>query len=214
LLKLWFHPQSPYARRVICFLDWTGIHSERIPVALERQEQRSPEYLALNPYGRVPFIVDDADLGPAGKPFALSESLAILRYLVEKHGFDDWYPKGLQMRAKSDQWLEYASQQASRPFLDLAWLRTFGPRLGMAPDEQSSKVLIEVAKKKLNRELPVLDARLSEYPFLAGTRPTLSDVALYPFASLHSEAGVDLASEAPAVVAWLDRIDQMPTGHG
>lgn len=208
MLKLWFHPQSPYARRVLCFLDWTGIPAERIPVALEQREQRRPEYLAVNPYGRVPTIVDEG--GPGEAPFALSESLAILRYLVEKHRLYDWFAVGLHERAKADQWLEYVSQQACRPFLDLAWLRTLGPRFRMAPDEASSKVQIEAALKKLRRELPILESRLGESPFLVGARPTLADVALFPFVNLHAEAGVDLAREAPAVMRWLQILAKRP----
>jgi glutathione S-transferase len=172
-------------------------------VALEKREQKSENYLTINPYGRVPAIVDeDVD----GSPFALSESVAILRYLVDRHGLHEWYPAGLRERAAADQWLEYASQQASRPFLDLAWLRVLAPRFGMAQEPDVVRVQEEAALKKLHRELPVLQSRLAESPYLAGMRPTLADVALYPFAALHVDAGIELIKAAPAVVAWLDRL--------
>lgn len=203
-LKVWFHPASPYARRVLVFLEWTGLPAELIQVALEKREQKNETYLKINPYGRVPAIVDEDG---EGRVFALSESVAILRYLVDRFGLHEWYPAGLRERAAADQWLEYASQQASRPFLDLAWLRTLGPRYGMAEESQTRRVLEEAALKKLGRELPVLNARLGESPYLAGVRPTLADVALYPFASLYQEAGVDLEAAAPVIAPWLARMD-------
>ena len=103
-MKIWFHPESPYARRVLCFLDWTGIAAERISLALENREHRDEAYLKINPFARVPAIVDNG--------FALSESLAILRYLVARDELWNWYPQDLRGRAVADQWLEYVSQRA------------------------------------------------------------------------------------------------------
>jgi glutathione S-transferase len=192
-LKVWFHPESPYARRVLCFLDWNKIDAERIPVSLEQREHRGAEYLKVNPWGRVPAILDG--------DFALSESLAILRYLVDRDGLFSWYPKDLRGRAVADQWLEYVSQHACRPFLDLAWERTMAARFA----GRSSPGVEELAVKRLKRELPILNARLAESPFLAGANPTLADVALYPFVKLSGEAGIDLATDAPELAAWLLR---------
>lgn len=190
-MKVWFHPESPYARRVLCFLDWNQIDAERIPVSLEQREHRGAEYLKVNPWGRVPAILDG--------DFGLSESLAILRYLVERDGLYQWYPRGLRERAVADQWLEYVSQHACRPFLDLAWERAMIKRFA----GRSSPGVEELALKRLTRELPFLNARLAESPFLAGATPTLADVALYPFIKLSGEAGIDLATDAPDLAAWL-----------
>ena len=194
VMKIWFHPESPYARRVLCFLDWTGITAERIPLALENREHRDESYLKINPFARVPAIVDNG--------FALSESLAILRYLVARDGLWNWYPQDLRGRAVADQWLEYVSQHASRPFIDLAWSRQMAARFGHKAQDG-----VEVAAlKKMKRELPVLEARLRASPFLAGDHPTLADVALYPFATLAGEAGLDLHADAPHVAVWIGQM--------
>ena len=195
-MKVWFHPESPYARRVLCFLDWNQIEAERIPVALEQREHRGAEYLKVNPWGRVPAILDG--------DFALSESLAILRYLVESRKLHQWYPQGLRERAVADQWLEYVSHHACRPFLDLAWERAMVKRFG----GRSNPGVEELAEKRLGRELPFLDARLGESPFLAGQNATLADVALYPFVKLSGEAGIDLTTVAPNLHAWRERVRQ------
>lgn len=193
-MKVWFHPESPYARRILCFLDWNNIEADRIPVSLEQREHREAEYLKVNPWGRVPAILDG--------DFALSESLAILRYLVESRKVHQWYPQGLRERAVADQWLEYVSQHACRPFLDLAWERSMAARFG----GRTNSGAVDMALKRLKRELPFLDTRLAESPFLAGANPTLADVALYPFVTLSSEAGVDLKALAPNLLAWSDRV--------
>ncbi len=193
-MKVWFHPESPYAQRVLNFLDWTGISAEKIPVSLENREHRSDAYLQVNPHGRVPAIWDNG--------FQLVESLAILRYLVERDGLYDWFPRGLQERAKADEWLEYVSQHACRPFLDLAWSRTMAARYG----QKALPGVDEAAQKKLRRELPFLNERLGQSGFLVGGRPTLADVALYPFVGLSGAAGIDLGGEAPHLLRWFQQM--------
>ena len=70
---------------------------------------------------------------------------------------------------------------------------------------------VEVAAvKKMKRELPVLEARLCETPFLAGDHPTLADVALFPFATLAGEAGLDLAADAPHLALWIGKMAALP----
>ncbi len=199
VIKVWFHPESPYARRVLCFLDWTGISATRIQVALENREHLEKTYLDITPFGRVPAIVDNG--------FALSESLAILRYLVARDGLFEWYPEDLQRRAVADQWLEYVSQHGAPPFIELAWNLNMAARYGLKPRVGAA----EAAAKKIKRELPVLEARLTQCSFLSGeARPGLADVALYPFAALAVEAQIDLPRVAPHLAAWMIRMADLP----
>lgn len=194
-MQVYYHSESPYAQRVLYLLDILQIDSERIQVDLAKRENRREFYVEINVFGRVPAIVDNG--------FHLSESLAILRYLVARESIRDgavakWYPEGLQERASVDQWVEYVSHHACRPFLDLAWARTLAPRYGFAvqPGIEAS------AMKKLERELPILEDRLATDRYLCGSTPTLADVALFPFVNLAEPANLDLAAAAPRLQSW------------
>lgn len=212
-MQVWYHPESPYAQRVLYLLDVLAIDAERISVNLAKREHRANNYVSINRFSRVPALVDNG--------LHLAESLAILRYLIGREvgrvnlvqstdessgphagksaaAIESWYPSALRERAGVDQWLEYVAHHASRPFLDLAWSRTLAARYGFTVDSW----IEAAALKKIGRELPVLEERFAGSSYLCGDQPTLADVALYPFVALADSAQLDLAVDAPKLNRW------------
>src|SRR5215469_2968062 len=123
-MKLYYFP-SPNPQKVRFALNELGLECETVAVDLIKREQRKPEFLALNPYGRVPVLVD-GDL-------TLWESHAILAYLGEKTG--KLWPTTAAGCAQALKWLFFLSQHISPPATDLAFNRIAAKLSGRPSDE-------------------------------------------------------------------------------
>jgi glutathione S-transferase len=171
MLHFFHHPMSPYSRKVFMLLEEARHPFDLRIVALEKREQRSLSYLEINPSGRVPAIIDGS--------FILSESNAIVRYLVRKYSLHALYPVGLQEQAEIDMWWEFCNNHINRPLIDLAWQKILIKKYGGQPDD----AVIERANKSLSRDLPVLNGRLMGRNYLCGSELSVADINLIPFAS-------------------------------
>ena len=94
---------TPNGVKISVMLEETGLPYEPHRVSFDTNEQLSPEFLALNPYGKIPAILDPD--GPGGKPLPLFESGAILIYLAEKSG--QFLPRDPAARYHTIQWLMF-----------------------------------------------------------------------------------------------------------
>lgn len=158
---------------------------------------RSPEFLALNPNGKVPLLVL-----PDGR--RLSEFNAILLYLAEDTAL---LPADGYDRAVCYQWL-FFEQYDHEPTIAVArsWLSIYPDRIGAATDVQ-----IADWQKKGHRALAVMEARLGENDWLAASACSVADVALYAYTHVADEGGFDLAAY-PGIRVWLARVAAEP-GH-
>ena len=153
-----------------------------------------PEYLAKNPNGMVPLLeLDDGRL--------LGESNAILCYLGDATSFA---PADAFDRAIMLQWM-FFEQYSHEPTVAVRRSLLINPaRKAMATPERLAATL-----EGGNRALGVMETQLTRTPYLAGTRPTLADIALYAYTHCAPEGGFDLAGY-PGIVAWLARMTQLP----
>src|SRR5713226_7976996 len=126
MMKLYYFP-SPNPQKVRFALLELGLDSEIIPVDLTKREHRKPEYLALNPNGRVP-VLTDGDL-------TLWESHAILAYLGDKTG--KMWPTSAAGRADALRWLFFLSGHLAPPATALAYNRIAVKVLGLPGDEDA-----------------------------------------------------------------------------
>ncbi len=158
---------------------------------------RTPEFLALNPNGRVPLLVL-----PDGR--RLSESDAMLLYLAEGTRFlpDDRYE-----RALVHQWL-FFEQYEHEPVIAVArsWMTVYPDRIGKATPEQLADW-----NKRGNRVLSVMEQALKTSDWFVGKACSVADIALYAYTHVADEGGFDL-SAFPAIRAWLKRVAAEP-GH-
>ena len=165
---------------------WTEIDSSR-------GETRTPEFLAMNPNGKVPVL----EIEPGTY---LPESNAILWYLAEGTPL---LPTDSLQRAQVLQWL-FFEQYSHEPYIAVArFLRKFHP------DPESQRALAESKMNGGYRALEVMEGQLAQERFFVGGRYSIADIALYAYTHVAGDGGFDL-ERLPAVRAWLDRVRAEP----
>lgn len=182
------HFASQPATRIVLFFSMAEVPFVYRHVDLKGQQQKTPDYLALNRFGRVPTLVHD--------DVALTESGPILSYLAEQTGQfggrDDAEKRRLQ------EWLSWLAD-ALLPVQRARAIRLFKQDPAALPwvDAQAANGL-----KQLNQHLEGKE-------FLEGGRVTIADIFAFPWIDLADEAAIDLASY-PNVAAWRERIRALP----
>ena len=156
-------------------------------------ENRRDDYLALNPMGKIPALVDGG--------FRLWESNAITWYAAEKHPAAGLLPESLEGRASVQRWLFFQAAHVSQACLPI--FRATNRRVQEFWGTRGDPAAAEAGRKELARWLPVLEGALSGQEWLEG-RFSLADVAHAPHLWLVVEGGFDLAPW-PGVRSWLER---------
>jgi len=165
-------------------------------VDLRKGEHRKPEFLALNPAGAIPVLVDDD--GPGDVPLTLTQSSAILLYLAEKTG--RFLPTDPAERIVCYQWLFCAATDCATA-TGLIYLSK-----AVMPDKsEANSVWWE---ERLLRQLRVADARLARHEWLAGPL-SVADFALYPIVAVRREL-VEKAGDLPNLLRWADALAARP----
>jgi GST-like protein len=159
---------TPNGVKVSIMLEETGLPYEPHLVDFDRDEQKSPEFLSLNPNGKIPAIVDPD--GPGGKPIGLFESGAILLYLAEKTG--QLIPADPAERWQAVQWLMFQMGGAGPMFGQLGYFNKFaGRRI-----EDKRPLQRYVAESR--RLLEVIDRQLQGRAWMLGEDYSIADIAL------------------------------------
>jgi glutathione S-transferase len=189
-LKLYDFELSGNAYKVRLFLSLLGLQYERVPVALGQGEQRQPAFLKLNPRGQVPTL-DDSGV-------VVWDSLAILVYLARRYGGEKWLPLDAQRMAEVMQWLAVMENEA-----------LFGLARARVISKFKRPGNLEEAQALGRKGLEVIEQRLASHPWLALDRPTIADIACFPYVALAPEGEIALDGY-PAVGAWIERIRALP----
>ncbi|MBR8275608.1 glutathione S-transferase N-terminal domain-containing protein [Burkholderia cenocepacia] len=184
---------TPNGHKIAIYLEEAGLAHDRVQVNLSAGEQRSPAYLAINPNGKIPAIVDhDAGL-------AVFESGAILGYLAEKTGC--LQPDTLAERTAVQQWLHFQIGGIG-PMLGQLWWFLHASKTGNAE-------AIDRYRKEALRLYGVVNARLSESAYLASSRYSIADIATFSWLRTAGELDLDVAG-FPHVERWLAEIAARP----
>jgi GST-like protein len=152
-------------------LEETGLPYEPHLVRFETSDQLSPEFRSLNPYGKIPAIVDPN--GPAGKPLPLFESGAILIYLAEKAG--QFMPQDPAARYETIQWLMFQMGGVGPTFGQVGFFHKFA---GRDYEDKRPRDRYVAESKRL---LGVLNARLADRAWIMGESYTIADMATFPW---------------------------------
>ena len=186
---------TPNGRKVSIMLEETGLPYTVHPVNIGKGRQFAPDYLKINPNGKIPSLVDSA--GPDGRPIALMESGAILIYLARKTG--RFLPSG---RAEYDvlQWLMFQ-------------MGGVGPMFGqthhfLRAAKEQVPYAIERYTRETQRLYGVLDEQLRAHEYLAGDY-SIADIATYPWVARYEWHKTDLA-RFPGVLRWFEAISARP----
>jgi glutathione S-transferase len=194
-IKLYDFLSSPNCQRVKVVLEEKKLPYEKIPVDLKAKEQKKPDYLKLNPYGKVPVIIDGATV--------LYESLIINEYLEEKYPEPALLPKDPAKRAKIRILIDYGMNHIDVPYQKI--------RQEMLKDEKErNQETIDQAKKDLKNLLQRLEREIGGEPYLAGDF-SLLDAALIPRFIRMEGMGVFPDASLSRLGAWLKRMKDRPS---
>ena len=169
-LQLYSLP-TPNGVKVSIMLEESGLPYEPHLVDFDSNDQGSPEFRSLNPYGKIPAIIDPA--GPGGEPLPLFESGAILIYLAEKSG--QFLPRAGAAHYATLQWLMFQVGAVGPMFGQVGFFHKFAGR------EYEDKRPRDRYVAEAQRLLRVLEARLASRAWLLGDTYTIADMAVFPW---------------------------------
>ena len=194
-IELYWFP-TPNGHKISIMLEELGLPYSLHVVDIGKGDQFKPEFLAISPNNKIPAIVDPE--GPGGKPLAVFESGAILKYLALK--FDRFYPGDIVGQVRVDEWLFWQ-------------VGGFGPMLGQnhhfalyAPEK--IEYAIKRYRDETHRLYGVLERQLGGRDYLAGDY-SIADIASIGWANGHARQGIDL-NEFPNVAGWIERASPRP----
>jgi len=177
-------------------LEEGGIPYDLRKIDIVKGEHRTPEFLAINPNGRLPVIVDG--------DFVLFESLAITMYLAKKHSAGKLYPATLEGEARTWQWSLWAVTEVDRG------VNIWSLHAVRLPEAERDAARREEALKVLVAPFKVLDAAVSKQPYLLGDEFTVADLNVA--AVISRAVDMDL-SASPNIKAWLTRCLDRPAAR-
>ena len=193
-MKLYYHPASTFARRVRVALIEKNIACEQVELNLPAGEQKEGWYAALNPYMKVPTLID-GDL-------TLYESASVLTYLEATHPTPPLVPQDARGRALVDMHVRLCDAHLGRYAGAILMPKRF------LPEDKWSRPAMEAARQEIDRHLAIVERALGDRHFLVGNSFTLADVAYLPF--LHFLGMLDVAVR-PCVTAWGERLTSRPS---
>ncbi|HZR80300.1 MAG TPA: glutathione S-transferase family protein [Candidatus Binatia bacterium] len=194
MLKLHFHPFSTYSRRVRMALIEKRISCELVEVDMAKGAHRTPEYRALNPYGRVPTLQENG--------FVLYESTAILEYLEATHPTPPLVPADPQGRAHVAMHMKLCDLQLARQTGTIIFPKRFLPK------ERWDDAAMAQAKKEIEKHLEIVEAQVAGKEWMVGDRYSLVEVCYTPFVQFLPLMEV---TPPPGVASWVERMLARPS---
>ncbi len=187
---------TPNSIKVPVALEELGLDYVLHAVNVRKGEQKSAEFIALNPNGKVPVLVDSE---AASEPFVLTESAAILVYLAEKTG--KLLPASGEARARVFEQLFFHASGLGPAFGQSGFFQ----RQASEPQPLAIQRFTTEAARTLN----VLDKVLADHHFVAGEEMTIADIAHFGWLWRREFAGVSF-EHAPNVARWFDEMAARP----
>jgi glutathione S-transferase len=197
-IKIYADPITVNCRKVMAGMDLIGAPYELVHVDYFKGEQKMEPYLSLNPNASIPAMTDGA--------FELWESNAILQYAADKVGNDKVYPRDLQTRADIHRWLQWEGSHWLPSCYVFLVENCVKPLLGGQPDP----AVLNTQAEQFHRLAGILDNRLSRQQWVAGTGPTLADVALAAPMHLHGWQKLPLADHRHLRRWLLEDVEPLP----
>lgn len=155
----------------------------------------TPDYLAMNPNGRIPTIKDDE--------FVLWESNAIVRYLCRRHGHGTLWPESDKICAVADQWMDWFKTTVYPLYIDLFW--------AIVRTEPPLRVQSTIATRtaSLGNTLMLLEPHLVQNEYIAGEAFTMADIPYGPLAHRYFNMDIE-RPELPTMTGWYERLCERP----
>ncbi len=195
MIKLYDFPRSPYCQKVRLVLAEKDLSYEKIFVDLLKNEQKTPDFLRLNPYGKVPVLIDDDEV--------MYDSTVINEYLEDEYPHPPLMPEQSGERARVRMFEDFADNSfTAQAGLLVAELRK--------PAEQVDQERVQRYRADLLRVLEFLERHLEGKEYIAGDF-SLADLAFVPRLLLLPSLGVEIPARLKNVLAWSERLKQRPS---
>lgn len=177
---------------------WTlqelGVPFEAISLDLLAGQAQTPEYLRINPTGKVPALVDG--------DFVLTESVAIVLYLADKYPEKNLAPTDPKLRAQLNRWLLFTATELEQPLWRIA-RHSF-----LYPEEQRLPADIEIASREFRQMAAVMEQHMRGREFVVGERVTVGDFVLAYTLDWGNEC--QLLDRCPVLLSYMNRMYQRP----
>ena len=191
MIKLYGHELSGNSYKAKLMLSLLSLDYEWIKVDLLAGAHKQPEFLALNPFGQVPVLVDENTV--------LADAQAILVYLGRQYGGEAWLPSEAEAMSRV-----------------IRWLSTTAGEIRQGPEAvrlyylfNATSINLEQANQKAAYILTQLNDHLADRQWLELERATIADVAVFPYVALANDGKISLDNYSN-VLAWIDRVKHLP----
>jgi glutathione S-transferase len=195
-IKLYHAVPSSNSDRVKIALHEKGLAYEGIKLDLAKRDQKSPEHLQRNPYGKVPVIDDGGNV--------LFESCIINEYLDEKYPAPPLMPKDPYLRGRGRVLIDYGLNYLHEPYWALR------NEIFFKKEAERSESLMEEKRRMLRHLLRYLEDALGDRPYFLG-EISLTDIDLWPRFARMEDYGVLPAPNLPRLNAWIERMKARPS---
>ena len=197
-MKYYYHPISPNCRKTTAVLDHLGLEAEHVLLDLPRGEHMNPDFLAVNPNGKVPAL-EDGDTN-------VWESNSIIIHLASKAGSDLWPAD--DRRYDILRWMFWEQGHLMQATGIVFFQRLLKPMLGQETDEGR----IEDSLDNFKRLAGVLDGHLADVDYLVDNTLTLADFAVAGNFAFAGPAGLPM-DDYPNIQRWLDTMEEIRPGR-
>lgn len=196
--KLYTHPHSANGRKVLAVSYHLQLKPEIFLVNIYQGDGQKPDYLQINPFGKVPTLTEDG--------FILWESNAILQYMAEKFGDFQLSSADPQKRANISRWLFWEAAHW-QPAISMVLAPAVGHRLlpNVFPEPAERP---NWTHQEFNRCITYLNLHLTRHPFLANNELTIADFAVAAMMTYFRFAGFPF-TDFPSLRAWYERIESL-----
>ncbi|GAX46126.1 glutathione S-transferase family protein (plasmid) [Nostoc sp. UHCC 0926] len=184
--------------RVRWVLQELGVEFEAISINMQAGEHRTPDFLTINPTGKLPVLIDGEHI--------ITESVAIALYLGEKYPESNLVPTDLLLRAQLYRWLLFTATELEQPLWRIA-RHTF-----IYPEELRLPAEIPLARQDFTSMAVVLENHLLDRQFVVGEHVTVADFVLAYTLDWANE--VQLLATFPTLVDYMERMYKRPKASG
>lgn len=194
-MKLYDYAQCPFGQKVRIVLSEKELAYELVNVDLRRGEQKRPDFLKLNPFGKVPVLIDEE--------VVVYDSTVISEYLEDEYPHPRLMPEDSAGRARTRSLEDYA---------DIAFILPVGVLMNEVrkPEAERDVERVRRSREEIERALGFLNGQLGEHPFLCGDF-SVADAAFAPRMMVLKAVGIELKPQWEPLRRWIERLAERPS---
>jgi len=194
MIKLYGIDVSGNTYKARLLMNILNIEYQQIPVDMQNQAHKSPFFLKLNPRGEIPVLVDEKTV--------IWDSQAILIYLARKYNAESWHPDNAIEMAKISQWLSVANNEIANTLAKARAIIKFSYSGCLEDHQEQAKGVLAMINQHLENQ------QTNSLNWLVGDKPSIADLACYPYIALSHEGGISLEGYT-AIHKWIEQVQNL-----